>query len=604
MTAAEGEPDPDTSEVDRVSEKEAAAASRHPEDESEVSRTTRGEQQASNEKEKSPAASDSGEVDDEPDTGSNQERRGRSPRGTTADPEDPARPHSYRRSSSFAPNQCVVVPRAKRRGLLGRFAIIPEVESPYEYTNRTKWMITAIVALAAGAGPFGSGIFYPALSEMSSDLHASPTIVNLTVALYMLSMSIFPLWWSSFSETLGRRSIYVVSFTLFVVFSILSAVSVNISMLVIMRILAGGASASVQAVGAGTIADIWETAERGTAMGYFYLGPLCGPVFSPIIGGALSQAYGWRSTMWFVTIYGGVSMIFIVFGLPETLANKRKPLSSSLSMAGTADDQQQQLHRVVSTTQSVKLKTKQAAAMFKRFFIDPLRVLAYLRYYPVQVSVYSASVCFFSLFILNISIQSTFSAALYNFSGIIVGLLYLPLSLGYVVASLFGGRWIDYIMAREARRAERYDPTSGKLVYLPEDRMKENMWLAATLYPGALIWYGWTAQHGVHWVVLVVATFFFGCGSMLVFGAVTTMLTEFMPHRSSSGVAVNNFVRNIFSCVGAVVAEPLITALGNGWLCTMVGLFAWVTGNAAIWLLKRNGPRWRAAMDQALSEKK
>ena len=92
-------------------------------------------------------------------------------------------------------------------------------------------------------------------------------------------MAIFPLWWSSFSETLGRRTIYLVSFTLFLVFNILAAVSVNISMLIVMRILGGGAAASVQAVGAGTIADVWEVRVRGKAMSIFYLGPLVGMKF-------------------------------------------------------------------------------------------------------------------------------------------------------------------------------------------------------------------------------------------------------------------------------------------------------------------------------------
>jgi MFS family permease len=99
--------------------------------------------------------------------------------------------------------------------------------------------------------------------------------------MYMLSMSIFPLWWSSFSETLGRRTIYLVSFALFVLWNIISAVSTSMGMLIVMRILGGGASASVQAVGAGTIADIWEVRERGKAMGIFYLGPLLGPLLAP-----------------------------------------------------------------------------------------------------------------------------------------------------------------------------------------------------------------------------------------------------------------------------------------------------------------------------------
>jgi len=83
------------------------------------------------------------------------------------------------------------------------------------------------------------------LLQISEDLHTSPTITNFSAAFYMLSMAIFPLWWSSFSETLGRRTIYLVSFTLFLLWNVLAAVSVNISMLIVMRILGGGAAASV-----------------------------------------------------------------------------------------------------------------------------------------------------------------------------------------------------------------------------------------------------------------------------------------------------------------------------------------------------------------------
>jgi multidrug resistance protein len=173
--------------------------------------------------------------------------------------------------------------------------------------------------------------------------------------MYMLSMSIFPLWWSSFSETLGRRTIYLVSFALFVLWNIISAVSTSMGMLIVMRILGGGASASVQAVGAGTIADIWEVRERGKAMGIFYLGPLLGPLLAPIIGGVLSQAWGWRSTQWFQVIYGGVLFIILTFCLPETLVMERPavPPTQSTDEKSTRPE----LSRI-STRQSVHMKTK------------------------------------------------------------------------------------------------------------------------------------------------------------------------------------------------------------------------------------------------------
>lgn len=422
---------------------------------------------------------------------------------------------AYERETDY--ESPVVVHRSKRRGLFGQLTLLAEVENPKTFPRRAKWFITFITAVSGAAAPMGSSIFFrrytlfhcccasrsnlffrpAALSQVSKDMHTTSTITNMSIALYMLSMSIFPLWWSSFSEILGRRTIYLVSFSLFVVFNVLSAVSNSIAMLIVMRMLSGGASASVQAVGAGTIADIWDTHERGRAMGIFYLGPLCGPLFAPIIGGALSQRWGWRSTMWFLVIYGGVNVIFILLALPETLVVHKPAVSDAIR---SGEPMQRQMSRVSS--RRVAQWTTTWLKRLKVFFLDPLKIVLYLRHPPVLLTVYYASVTFGSLYVLNVSVQETFGKPPYNFSTIILGLLYIPNSLGYVFSSIFGGRWIDRIMQREARKANRYDE-SGKLVYRPEDRMRENAWLGAFLYPAGLLWYGWTADKGVFWLVPV-----------------------------------------------------------------------------------------------------
>lgn len=524
-----------------------------------------------------------------------------------------------------------IIPRRERRGLLAHLCLIPEVSNPYEYSRKIKWTITFFVALAGMAAPTGSAVVLPALNDIAADLHSTPTITNMSVAFYMLSMSIFPLWWSSFSETLGRRTIYLSSFILFIVFGVLSAVANSISMLIVMRVLSGGASASVQAVGGGTIADIWEVRERGRAMGIFYLGPLCGPLIAPIVGGALAEGLGWRSTQWFLVIYGAVVWASMCFMLPETLRRKKNAVAVAekeaettaasqpavdddpLAGAQTAEEveaaagglekpttntpSRPSLQRV-STRQSVQLKTKKWLLRIRRCFVDPLRIILYLRFPAIFLVVSYATIAFACLYVLNISIQTTFSHEPYAFPTVIVGLLYLPNSLGYMVTSIFGGRWIDSIMRREALRKKRVDAATGKLQFRPEDRMRENAWLGAALFPGALLWYGWTAANGVIWIVPMVANFFFGVGSMLIFAMATTMLTEFMPKNASNGIALNNFVRNIFSCVGSVVAEPLIAAIGNGWLFTSLAVIAVVWGTTCIWAMIRFGERWRVDMDK------
>lgn len=89
---------------------------------------------------------------------------------------------------------------------------------------------------------------------------------------------------------------------------------------------------------------------------------------------------------------------------------------------------------------------------------------------------------------------------------------------------------------------------------------------------------------------------------MIVFALVTTMLTEFLPRKASTGIAVQNFIRNIFSCIGAIVSHPFVRAVGNGWMCTTIGIVALVSGCSVIWTMKKYGTKWSEDMDKKLEE--
>ncbi|KAI1336732.1 major facilitator superfamily domain-containing protein [Xylariaceae sp. FL0016] len=496
------------------------------------------------------------------------------------------------------------IPMSERRGLFAVLSLVPEVDRPFDYSHAVKWTLTAFVALAAAAAPMGSAILYPALPELIEEFDSAPKVVNLSVALYMLSMSIFPLWWSSFSETFGRRSVYVVSFFLNIVFNLCSAFSVNVGMFIAFRVLAGGASASVQAVGAGTISDMWEVKDRGKAMGWFYIGPLAGPLVAPIVGGALTQPFGWRSSLYFLTAYGAVIFVLLLFGVPETLPRARQ-MEAAVSVAApdySASSQDVEHGQPLSQTTTRRSQVQVAHAWFKRLIVEPLAVLRFMKYKAISFVVFYAAVTFGTLYVLNISIQTAFAASPYNYDPLVVGLLYIPPSMGYFIAAMLGGPWLDRIMKREAKKAGRYDER-GRLAFLPEDRVRENAWISACMYPAALLVFGWTVQRGVHVAVPCIANFFFGVGSMLVFNMATTMLTELLPKgKSSSGIALNNFFRNLLSFAGGEATQPLIESITVGWLCTGVAVIAWFLGNYIIYSLRKNSTEWRDKLNEALKD--
>jgi hypothetical protein len=163
----------------------------------------------------------------------------RSDSSTIANDDTPA---AVRQSTTTDLGPAIIVPSLKRRGLFPQLALVPEVENAKTYSRNTRWFLTIVVAAAGATAPMGTSIFLPSLHQVTTDLKSTETVVNLSIALYNLAMAIFPLWWSSFSEAFGRRSIYIASFSLCVVFNTLSAISTNVSMLIIMRLLSGGAA--------------------------------------------------------------------------------------------------------------------------------------------------------------------------------------------------------------------------------------------------------------------------------------------------------------------------------------------------------------------------
>lgn len=612
-----------------------------------------------------------------------------------------------------------VVPRGQRRGILANLSIIPEYENARELPNNIKYLIVLIIAICAIVGPMGTSILLPAIDDVADDLDTTVTIVNMSVGIYLLALGIFPLWWSSFSERHGRRSIYIISFTMFFGFSIGAALSKNIGMLIGFRILCGASSASVQAVGAGTISDLYDIKERGAAMGIYYLGPLGGPLLAPIIGGAVAQGWGWRATQWFLVIIAGFSLILVIFVLPETLRSQENreairkilrsrrrdhhindeenqttkpklndnspvrssddtnnletfqnraldekndgddnnsnedededdydsledesldneridkilsrlsrqptavqediefavgcesvPFDKSVSYSETGKDPKEikrkafnKLKRLVLRIDKDEIKNNskenkdiQESFMkkFKRnsyiYGYAPLKSLVFFKCPLVFLAVAYSAPCFAILYFVNMTLSYCYARPPYNFSSVILGLVYIPNSVTYLIASIWGGKFTDKLLEKKRIR-------DGSVA--PEARFGVNVLIAVIIFPISLLITGWCLDKGEHWVTPLIGTALFGFASMIIIGVTVTYLVDSLPGRGATGVALNNFVRQLLATVACFVTEPLIKALTVGVLFSILaGIITLFAGILII--LKKKGDHWRETYD-------
>lgn len=99
-------------------------------------------------------------------------------------------------------------------------------------------------------------------------IHALTSVgIPIYRSIYLVGYVCGPMIWGPISESYGRKGVMIISFALFTVFSIASAVAPNFAALVIFRLFVGiGGSCAISVVG-GICADIYHNpVSRGRSM--------------------------------------------------------------------------------------------------------------------------------------------------------------------------------------------------------------------------------------------------------------------------------------------------------------------------------------------------
>lgn len=130
-----------------------------------------------------------------------------------------------------------------------------------------------------------STMFAPSVPSVMNEFKSqSTTLRTFVVSIYVLGNAAGPLILAPLSEMYGRAPVYRATNILFVLCTAACALSIDLSMLVVFRFLAGSMGAGVLTLGGGTVTDLFVPEERGAAIAVWSLGPLLGPVIGPVAG--------------------------------------------------------------------------------------------------------------------------------------------------------------------------------------------------------------------------------------------------------------------------------------------------------------------------------
>ncbi len=178
------------------------------------------------------------------------------------------------------------------------------------------------IFLVVFIGLLGFSIILPLLPYYAQTFGANPVLIGLLVASYAAAQLISAPILGRLSDRYGRRPILIVSTIGTFLSLIMIALAGNLWILFASRILDGLTGGNIS-VAQAYITDVTDARNRSRGLGLIGAAFGLGFIFGPALGGFLSQ-WGYALPAYAAAGLTMVSLVLILFWLPETLSGDRK----------------------------------------------------------------------------------------------------------------------------------------------------------------------------------------------------------------------------------------------------------------------------------------
>lgn len=187
-----------------------------------------------------------------------------------------------------------------------------------------RWLLAALIASLATLGPFSVDTYLPAFSGIAQSLNASPLQMQQTLSSYLLGFGFMMLFHGALADSLGRKPVVLTALVVFTLTSIACALSQNIVMLIVFRLLQGMSVGAGMVVGRAVVRDLFDAVTAQKIMSQVTLFFGIAPAIAPIVGGYLYVHFEWRSIFVFLAALGVALILLTWHALPETLAPEKR----------------------------------------------------------------------------------------------------------------------------------------------------------------------------------------------------------------------------------------------------------------------------------------
>ena len=486
------------------------------------------------------------------------------------------------------------------------------------FSPREKRLLTLLLGLTTITSPLTATIYFPLLPLLSTRYHASAQAINLTITIYIIFQALSPAIFATLSDTVGRRIVYLLTLTLYVLSNLGLALEHNsYAALVVLRAFQSLGASAAFAVSYGVVADVCVPAERGKMVGPVSMALNLGTCVGPIVGGWVAFKSGDSNwVFWFLVIVGTVLLIAVGGLLPETARNVvgngsvktrrwwertwwsflRGWSRKTWGNVGKGEEEEGDL-KTKGPDKETLIAPTNAFGRTKRILkmLNPLPCLRIIFWKDAALVLWMHASYYMVDYSIQTSIPSSFKD-IYHFNELEIGLAYLPRSAGIICGGYVNGKVMDRNYRTTANQiGHTIDRERGDdLRHFPIERARtRGSWYLLTILTATLIGYGWALEQRSHVSVPLLLQFLQGFLGTSIYTTFNTLLVDVFPESPSTAAAAASISRCALAASGVAAVQPLVGVLGRGWYFTVLAIVTGGVGSVVVWMIRKLGPKWR-----------
>lgn len=167
-------------------------------------------------------------------------------------------------------------------------------------------------------------MYLPALPDMMREMHLTTQQVQFTLTSWFLGLASMPLLLGVLSDRYGRRPILLGGGIIYIIATIVCALTHDHQILLIARFLEGAMTSSMLVAGYATVHELYDHKEAVRMIALMGSISVLAPTLGPLMGSIVLLFTSWRGIFWFIAVWAAITVLLLMKWMPETLKKEQQ----------------------------------------------------------------------------------------------------------------------------------------------------------------------------------------------------------------------------------------------------------------------------------------